>query len=83
MKLPDTQAGDLVGILKSGAYGLTASPIKFLSHDHPMEVLAYKGDASIIRRQSRVEEILDNQVLVRINERRSQREVGVVSRRGR
>jgi diaminopimelate decarboxylase len=31
--------GDLVVIFQSGAYGATASPINFLSHPHPVEVL--------------------------------------------
>lgn len=31
--------GDLVVVLQSGAYGLTASPIQFLSHPLPREVL--------------------------------------------
>lgn len=64
VKMADAEPGDLLGILKSGAYGLTASPIKFLSHDHPMEVLVYKGQSFIIRKQSTVDQILDNQVLV-------------------
>ena len=32
-------AGDLVVVLQSGAYGLTASPIAFLSHPQPTEIL--------------------------------------------
>jgi diaminopimelate decarboxylase len=32
-------AGDVVGILSSGAYGVTASPIHFISHRPPREVL--------------------------------------------
>ncbi|UJP04950.1 MAG: pyridoxal-dependent decarboxylase, exosortase A system-associated [Nitrosomonas sp.] len=31
--------GDLVAVLQSGAYGLTASPIEFLQHSRPMELL--------------------------------------------
>ena len=69
VKMADANAGDLVGILKSGAYGLTASPIKFLSHDHPIEVLVYKGKDFVIRKQSRVEDILHHQVLVHAHER--------------
>jgi diaminopimelate decarboxylase len=33
------RAGDVVGILSSGAYGVTASPIHFISHRPPREVL--------------------------------------------
>lgn len=37
--LPRLQPGDLVAVLQSGAYGLTASPTAFLSHPAPSEVL--------------------------------------------
>lgn len=39
MELAEAQVGDYVAILQSGAYGLTASPLRFLSHPAPMEVL--------------------------------------------
>lgn len=38
--LPQALAtGDLIAVLQSGAYGLTASPVGFLSHPWPAEVL--------------------------------------------
>ena len=37
--LPRAEIGDLVAIFQSGAYGLTASPTRFLSHPAPAEVL--------------------------------------------
>jgi diaminopimelate decarboxylase len=39
MSLPRADVGDLVVVLQSGAYGLTASPVAFLSHPVPAEVL--------------------------------------------
>lgn len=39
MQMTKASAGDLVVILQSGAYGLTASPTAFLSHPAPIEVL--------------------------------------------
>jgi diaminopimelate decarboxylase len=39
VELPRADIGDLVVIFQSGAYGLTASPINFLSHPAPAEVL--------------------------------------------
>lgn len=39
IKLPMLKAGDLIGIHCSGAYGITASPLHFISHDPPKEVL--------------------------------------------
>ncbi len=39
MDLAKADTGDLIVILQSGAYGLTASPTRFLSHPEPMEIL--------------------------------------------
>jgi diaminopimelate decarboxylase len=39
VELPRCEPGDLVVVLQSGAYGLTASPTTFLSHPAPVEVL--------------------------------------------
>jgi diaminopimelate decarboxylase len=39
MELPCAGEGDLVAVLQSGAYGLTASPTRFLSHPAPAEIL--------------------------------------------
>lgn len=36
---PDIQPGDLIGVLCAGAYGKSASPLDFLSHEHPREFL--------------------------------------------
>lgn len=47
--LPDCQAGELIAILQSGAYGLTASPVGFLSHPTPAEVLVDGGSVTLIR----------------------------------
>ena len=47
--LPKAEVGDLVEILQSGAYGLTASPVGFLNHRTPAEVLVGDGKARVIR----------------------------------
>lgn len=39
IELPRAEIGDLVVVFQSGAYGLTASPINFLGHVPPVEVL--------------------------------------------
>jgi diaminopimelate decarboxylase len=39
MELPVAQPGDLAVIFQSGAYGLTASPARFLSHPAAVEIL--------------------------------------------
>jgi diaminopimelate decarboxylase len=41
--LPRLAEGDLVAIHGSGAYGLTASPLHFISHPLPREVLVERG----------------------------------------
>jgi diaminopimelate decarboxylase len=41
--LPLLSEGDLIAILQSGAYGLSASPTGFLSHPRPVEVLIEIG----------------------------------------
>jgi diaminopimelate decarboxylase len=48
-ELPVAQVGDLIGVFQSGAYGLTASPVGFLSHPTPAEVLVGDGSARLIR----------------------------------
>lgn len=47
--LPELERGDLVAVLQSGAYGLSASPAGFLSHPMPAEVLVDSGNACEIR----------------------------------
>jgi diaminopimelate decarboxylase len=39
MDLARAEPGDLVAVLQSGAYGLTASPTAFLGHPAPLEIL--------------------------------------------
>lgn len=38
--LPEITAGDIIAVHNSGAYGMTASPILFISHPRPKEILA-------------------------------------------
>jgi diaminopimelate decarboxylase len=47
--LPAVQVGDLIGIFQSGAYAMTASPLGFLSHPTPAEVLVDAEVATLIR----------------------------------
>ncbi|MGQ0456814.1 MAG: type III PLP-dependent enzyme [Hyphomicrobium sp.] len=42
--LPRVEEGALIAIHNSGSYGLTASPIHFISHQHPREILVGSGD---------------------------------------
>ncbi len=56
--LPVAEVGDLVGILQSGAYALTASPLGFLSHPTPAEVLVENGHMRLIRRRGSYSDLL-------------------------
>ncbi|MFC5186347.1 type III PLP-dependent enzyme [Actinomadura harenae] len=47
--LPPVRPGDLLGVLRSGAYGPTASPVLFLSHGAPAEVLVKDGKPFLVR----------------------------------
>lgn len=48
VELPPAKVGDLVGILQSGAYARTASPLGFLSHPSPPEVWIDDGRVNLI-----------------------------------
>lgn len=45
----DLNCGDYIVIEKSGAYGLTYSPMNFLSHDTPIEILELNKRFNILR----------------------------------
>lgn len=50
--MPQMKPGDLLAVLQSGAYGLTASPAGFLSHPAPAEVLVEGGAARALGQPS-------------------------------
>ena len=43
--LPEVRKGDVLAILNSGAYGVTASPTRFISHPEPAEIALVAGQA--------------------------------------
>lgn len=43
LELPITSIGDVISIENSGAYGLTSSPTRFISHPEPREALLESG----------------------------------------
>jgi diaminopimelate decarboxylase len=63
LPLPDLRVGDVLGVLRSGAYGPSASPVNFLSHGHPAEVLVHGGRPYLIRRRDDPEDLLGPQFL--------------------
>ena len=50
VSLPAPEEGDLIGVLKSGAYGLTASPLLFLGRRTPAELVRVGGEIVVGRR---------------------------------
>lgn len=63
LELPPLEAGDLVAVLHAGAYGLTYSPTRFLSHPSPAEVLLERGAARVVRARGRASDALRDQAL--------------------
>ena len=53
------QVGDLIGVFQSGAYGRSASPLGFLSHPAPPEVMVRDGRAVLIRERESLDELAD------------------------
>jgi diaminopimelate decarboxylase len=48
---PSSRVGDIFAVLLAGAYARTASPLGFLSHPTPPEVLVSDGEPRLIRRR--------------------------------
>lgn len=63
ISLPPIEAGDLVGVFQSGAYARAASPLGFLSHPTPAEVIVSDKDAHLIRRRGLAKDLLEDQRL--------------------
>ncbi|MEE4419937.1 type III PLP-dependent enzyme [Streptomyces bugieae] len=61
--LPPLRTGDLLGVRRSGAYGPSASPVFFLSHGHPAEVLVHRGRAHLVRDADTPRDLLARQHL--------------------
>jgi diaminopimelate decarboxylase len=55
--LPAAEIGDLIGVFQSGAYARTASPLGFLSHPSPAEVLIQDRTMQLIRRRGDFHEL--------------------------
>ena len=61
VRLPELAVGDLIGIGRSGAYGPSASPVYFLSHGYPAEVVVMRGRSYLVRRRDTVDDVLAKQ----------------------
>ena len=56
VKVPRPKVGDLMAILNSGSYAYTASPLLFLGHRTPPELLHQGGQIRIVRRSFTLDE---------------------------
>ncbi|MGW5746891.1 diaminopimelate decarboxylase [Amycolatopsis sp. NPDC003861] len=61
--LPPVRAGDLIGVTRSGAYGPTASPVLFLSHGYPAEVIVHNGQHYLVSERDEPADLLRRQHL--------------------
>ena len=50
LELPGSELGDIIVFLNSGAYAFSSSPLLFLSHETPAEILHHDGELEVIRR---------------------------------
>ena len=48
-EIPEPAIGDLIAVLKSGSYGLTASPLLFLGRATPAEIVRQNGEIKLGR----------------------------------
>lgn len=58
VQLPLADIGDYIGVFQSGAYARAASPLGFLSHRTPPEVLVSDGEMRLIRRRGVFEDLV-------------------------
>lgn len=61
VSLPEPEVGDLFGIFQSGAYARSASPMGFLSHRTPPEILVSGGSTLLIRNRGESASSLQDQ----------------------
>nr|BCJ78238.1 PLP-dependent decarboxylase [Niallia circulans] len=67
VELPALYPGDLVCVLNSGAYGLSFSPVHFLGHPTPVEIMKRNGAYELIRRKGTPEDIVATQLHTEAN----------------
>ena len=61
-QLPAIEPSDIIGVFLSGAYARTSSPLGFLSHNTPAEVMVFDGNAKLIRRRGVPDDYLNDQI---------------------
>ena len=68
VNLPQAETGDLFGIFQSGAYARSASPLGFLSHPAPPEILVSGRSAFLIRNSGGPSQYLQDQPCAQVVE---------------
>lgn len=66
--LPILKLNDYLIIKNSGAYGYTYSPVYFLSHESPYEILSLYGEDYILRRKIDYDKVLEVQNTISFEE---------------
>lgn len=56
ISIESPRLGDLIGFRNSGSYGFTASPLLFLGHETPVELMISGGDIKIIRARKSIKD---------------------------
>ena len=58
VKMPDVSVGDLIAFNNCGAYSYISSPLLFLAHPTPPEIVKYKGELEVGRKRRTAVEFL-------------------------
>ena len=46
--------GDAIAFLNSGSYGYTSSPLLFLGHETPLEIIAHEDKIKVVRQRRKL-----------------------------
>lgn len=67
-QLPPIQEGDYIVFPNAGAYGLSYSPLHFLGHATPLELLDFRGELYVIREHGDRADLLHHQRMIPLPE---------------
>ena len=65
IEVPEIKRGDIVGVFNSGAYGLTASPVNFISHPSCSELFIEGHNCQCTRRRGEPSDLFHGQEFFR------------------
>lgn len=57
VSIESPRIGDAIAFLNSGSYGFTSSPLLFLGHETPLELLAIENDIKIVRDRKKLTDL--------------------------